>query len=550
MKKNLFFLLLFAVSLIFGQTKQQKIDSLSTLLKETTSDSLLVSYSIDLGILIDTSNPLHAEQLFKNALSILDSSYVYKDRSQQKALAYDCLGIISRRRNNYEQAYAYYLKALDIKKKSEDTSKIGRSYHNIAMLFNSKGDVDKAISYMKKALPLRKNDSLNYAVSLNSYGYFLYRNNALDSALAIWDSAKVYYGNDIRLADVHTNIARMYTLKKEYEKAYVVYQKNLTIYKKHEKLERMANTMRKIATSARRLKKFTIATRYLDSSEVLAKKYGNKKLLSNIYKERYRIAYIQNKATEALDAYKAYRRYKDSIVELNQVDKVTKLELEYEYRQKVLRDSVQQEREKLRLESVASSQRSQKRLFVILFISTILILIGLFIIYFYKRRDSRRNIQKQALETELLNEKVSFLHFKIEHLLADNKMRTDFKKELIERIRDIQSKGNSDNAIHAYQSILVQLKNQIETEKRLNVVSEKSKEFDESFELKLADSFPELTKSEREICHLIYLNLSLKEIMNVRNATLPSIKSARYRVRKKLQVPKGIELELFIQQLF
>lgn len=530
--------------------KQKKIDSLNTLLRETFSDSLLVKYSIDLGVLIDTSNPLQAEQLFKRALSFLEGPYLHNDRSQQMAMAYDCLGIISRRRNNYEQAYTYYLKALDIKKQSKDTSKVGRSYHNIAMLFNSKGDVDKAISYIKKALPLRKNDSLSYAVSLNNYGYFLYRNKELDSALAIWDSAKVYYRNDIRLADVYTNIARMHTRKKEHKKAYAVYQKNLAIYKEHEQLERMANTMRKIAASARKLKKYTIATRYLDSSETMAKKYGNKLLLSNIYRERYRIANIQNNTVEALTAYKAYRRYKDSIIELNQVDKVTKLELEYEYRQKVLRDSVLQETEKLQLQSVASSQRSQKYLFLVLFLFTILVLAGFYLIYLYKRRDRRRNIQKQILETELLNEKIGFLHFKTERLLADNKMRTDFKEELIARIRELQSKRNSDNVVHSYQSILVQLKNQIETEKRLNVVSEKSKELDKSFELKLADSFPELTKSEREICHLIYLNLSLKEIMNVRNATLPSIKSARYRIRKKLQVPKNEELGLFIKRNF
>ena len=38
--------------------------------------------------------------------------------------------------------------------------------------------------------------------------------------------------------------------------------------------------------------------------------------------------------------------------------------------------------------------------------------------------------------------------------------------------------------------------------------------------------------------------------MNIKNTTLPSVKSTRYRIRKKMEVPKTIDLELFVQNLF
>ena len=61
--------------------------------------------------------------------------------------------------------------------------------------------------------------------------------------------------------------------------------------------------------------------------------------------------------------------------------------------------------------------------------------------------------------------------------------------------------------------------------------------------------YPNLTKTEREVCALLRLNLSIKEISSIRNATTDSVKASRYRIRKKLEVPSGVELEHFIQSL-
>ncbi|MEM6686294.1 MAG: tetratricopeptide repeat protein [Bacteroidota bacterium] len=550
MKKQLFIITIFFNFFVYSQTRQQKVDSIAKLLNVATSDSLIVTQSIALGILTDTSNPLEATQFFKNALSILEDTYTFEDKLQQTALAYDCLGIIERRRNNYEQAYAYYLKALDIKKQSKDTTKIGRSYHNIAMLFNAQKKPERAIYYMKKALPLRKGDSLDYAISLNNYGLFLHHAKKTDSALVILDSAKLYFGKDMRLADAHTNFARIYESQKKYANAIKIYEKSLAIFSSHEKLERMAVILRRLGRLSRKLKKYTVALTYLEQAEQLAKQYGNKKLLSSVYLERYKIAIAKNAYQSALRNYRMYRKYKDSVEILSQTNKIQQLELAYTYKNQRQQDSIQTAAEKKQLEAAATSQRAQKRLFAILFVLALIALVSVFFLYRYRRKIAERNHQKQELEKELLNEKVHFLRYKTDRLLMDNKMRTHFTKELLDSIKELQTKDSSSGVVESYQSILVQLKNQIHTEKRLDSVSKVSTISEINFEIELAKRYPKLTKAEREICHLMYLNLSLKEIMNVRNVTLPSIKSSRYRIRKKLQVPKGEELELFIQKLF
>ena len=63
------------------------------------------------------------------------------------------------------------------------------------------------------------------------------------------------------------------------------------------------------------------------------------------------------------------------------------------------------------------------------------------------------------------------------------------------------------------------------------------------------DQYPSLTKAEREVCALLRINLSMKEVASIRNTTVESVKSIRYRLRKKMEIPKNTELEAHIQSL-
>lgn len=548
----LIFSLFLAVFTSYGQFLQRKVDSVKILLQNASNDSLYVRQSIELGILTDTSNPVVAENYFENALAKLQDNYIYNNKFEMIALAYDCLGIIERRRNNYDKALEWYLKALQVKEQAKDSSKIGRSYHNIAMLFSSQQNYDKAISYMKLALIMRKSDSIDYGISLRNYGNFLYLKKEYNTALKVLDTATTFLKNDpIRLADVYTVKTRIYRSKKQYKLALETLKKNLAVYTSFDKLERKATTFKGIAYNHRKLKNYTKAFLYLDSTELLAKRYGNKKLISRAYLDRYKIFNAQKNYREALRNYRIYRKYKDSIFTLKQSEKIAQLELIFQQDKKATVDQLSIETHNRILASETKIQRVQKYFYAALFLFALFSLIALFFANRYRCKVYTENLKKQALEAELLNEKVVSLRYKTDRLLMDYKMRSDFKEELVQQVKRLKSENNTSELLQKYQSVLVQLEQQIRTEKRLDEIStDSNKENQDGFQLKLIKKYPQLTKSEREICHLIYLDLSIKEIMNIRNVTLPSVKSARYRIRKKLQIPKGVELEAFIQNLF
>jgi DNA-binding CsgD family transcriptional regulator len=62
------------------------------------------------------------------------------------------------------------------------------------------------------------------------------------------------------------------------------------------------------------------------------------------------------------------------------------------------------------------------------------------------------------------------------------------------------------------------------------------------FFIKLKKEYPELSSGELRLCALIRLSLNLKETATLLNITPDSVKTARHRLRKKLNVPEESNL--------
>ena len=108
-------------------------------------------------------------------------------------------------------------------------------------------------------------------------------------------------------------------------------------------------------------------------------------------------------------------------------------------------------------------------------------------------------------------------------------------RSLIEKCYDQKNK----RSIKELQNLTLEIQSQINTETRLDALTESKKSLDPTFEQRLLELHPDLTKSEREICNLIRMNLSMKEIATIRNTSVGAIRTSRYRIRKKMNIPKG-----------
>ena len=67
-----------------------------------------------------------------------------------------------------------------------------------------------------------------------------------------------------------------------------------------------------------------------------------------------------------------------------------------------------------------------------------------------------------------------------------------------------------------------------------------------NFYTRLKQTYPEISANDLKVCALIKLNMSIKEMASILNISPDSVKTARYRLRKKLQLAADDNLTDFI----
>ncbi|GAB3925040.1 hypothetical protein GCM10028804_26220 [Larkinella terrae] len=69
------------------------------------------------------------------------------------------------------------------------------------------------------------------------------------------------------------------------------------------------------------------------------------------------------------------------------------------------------------------------------------------------------------------------------------------------------------------------------------------------FFVRLKENCPDLTAGELRLCALVRLNLSLRESATILGISPDSVKTARYRIRKKLNLPEAENLTDFLLKI-
>jgi len=117
-------------------------------------------------------------------------------------------------------------------------------------------------------------------------------------------------------------------------------------------------------------------------------------------------------------------------------------------------------------------------------------------------------------------------------------------EELSESVRQEAPKANINRMIkdirHGIQQNINDDENWEKFEETFNLVYD-------NYMRKLTEHFPDLKLNDRKLCAYLRMGLSSKEMASLLNTSTRSIETARYRLRKKLQMDSGENLKEFIQ---
>ena len=127
------------------------------------------------------------------------------------------------------------------------------------------------------------------------------------------------------------------------------------------------------------------------------------------------------------------------------------------------------------------------------------------------------------------------------------------KNEILKSISRKLAKLSSEPAIVKHHHEIVQLRDEVLTALQIDKERDTFELFVEErnrdFYRRLDNRFPNLTNSERRLAALLRLDLSSKEIANLLNISTKSVEMNRYRLRKKIQIGKDVNLCEFICEI-
>ncbi len=480
-----------------------------------------------------------------------DSNHIAVDRFRH--------GVFAKKLSKYEEAISEYNKALEIYEAQGNEKMKASLLGNIGNLFFNLDHLDKSIQYHNEAIDVHKkrNDSVQIAGSLNDLGNSYYKKGLHEIALKCYsDAAEInrLIGNDIWLAYNTQNISTIYTDLKHYDKALKYAQEALVLKKNGKDPQSLLTSYATIGDIYYLNSDYKNALKYLDTAMNLSYELGVKNGLITILKNKARTYAAMGKYKQAYELRLKYADEKDSVFNEEKISAINEIEQKYE--------SAKKEQQIKEMEYQQKIQKSRE-VFLIVMIAAVLLIFSLlvFAILQKRRKDKQIHSQKEIV-------------FKKEQELAVSELeKSRIAEDKLQKSLAYKSKQLSSHALHMMQknNMLHEIKDELKVVsekdapavKRVNFLINESlrsdkdwdvfklyfEEINKGFFESVKEINPELTTNDLRLCALIKLNMNSREMASVLNISPNSIKSARYRLKKKLGLDAEGDLETFVREI-
>lgn len=134
---------------------------------------------------------------------------------------------------------------------------------------------------------------------------------------------------------------------------------------------------------------------------------------------------------------------------------------------------------------------------------------------------------------------------KIENLNLINDSKVKMQDKIIDDLTDALKGDNPESAVR---NIIAAIRAQQQGQDQQYSLRQQIDQLDSSFFERIQNSFPQLSKTEREIAAFLKLKLSTKEISHLRNTSESAVFSTKSRIRRKLNLSEEQGLEQFFEQ--
>jgi tetratricopeptide (TPR) repeat protein len=407
---------------------------------------------------------------------------------------------------------------------------------NKGMLFyESKTDVNKALSFFKKAYSISLSEKSNFHIEyiLNNYGVALMNEGDLDHARKKFLKAIEYcqqLKNKEQESAVWNNLGVCYIIMQQTDSAEYCLKRSFSIALETKTKEDEANRAAYLGTFYQNNEQYDKALYYLNFAKTNISSLKTYYAKSFVFKSLSKTYERMKEFEKAIEYQKTYIQYRDSIDFTN----FSKQLVSIEYNSKI-----KEIEKKNALESAKTkSERYTEKLWYTISLLFVIVLgvvawtIVLRLRHKSKLSDIERikvSLEKQKLELELESNEREVAAKSMFLLEKDNLI-----SKVIKVLKSATAKLKPSDSV-VIQEIIHELTHS------LNNKSWEEFEFRFSkvhphFYKNLEKEFPNLSSNEKKLAAFLFMNLSTKEISTITGQTIHSINVARTRLRKKLNI--------------
>lgn len=331
------------------------------------------------------------------------------------------IGVVYLYLSDYAKALDCYFKALHFYEEKKDSLNMGVAYTNIGLVFHHASELKKALSYQQGALKIfeKTGDVYNEQNSLANIGNVYVDSGEIKKAIGFYQRAlriNEKLENRTGIASDYMNMGTAYFNGDDFQNAYLHLQKGLLWYQQvgnnygagqtinylvliYLKADQQLLEHIGISASMRLQKAGELQRKGLRMGQIS----GNLEIQKDGWANMSTVYTRQKEFNKALQAYKKYILFRDSIFNDDKRAEIMRLSMQYAFDKKTEVARMQQEKEKTLAQAVIKRQKLIRN--GALSGAGVLLIAGLISFVFYKRKrdaeEHKREIELKAAVADL-----------------------------------------------------------------------------------------------------------------------------------------------------
>ena len=453
---------------------------------------------------------------------------------------------------HYQRALEYYLEAGKIFEQKGDLSLLAENYLQLGTLQYYNRDTLQSGKSYRQAMRLfeSQKNTPGIAATLAKIGHLLEKKGQYQEAFDHQQRAMRVYSsiNDkAGLAKTFENLGSIHEDLGNYDKAMQYFQSALSNYEQLDEQQAVIEVINNIGDVFRKTNNYPKALEQYFAALKLSQAQNEMYQINSAYRDLAKTYHLMGKNDRAYEYGEMSRSCLLSIYSMEGNKQMTFIQ--------ALNDVEKKNNE------IRDLQNAKKVNLIVTIATVIVILLLVFSVFLIlsRQRIKLENLgaQKQLMEAELKNRKMEETQLKLDieikskelstqvlHVIQKNQLLENLKSQLEEILKD-EKRDQKKQLRHVIQQINLNFNN----DSYWLEFRQLFEQIHHSFFDNLNRKFPGLTATDLKLISLLKMNMDSADMAAMLAISQDSLRIARYRLRKKLDLDQGENLVAFLQSI-